>query len=145
MACPANSLPCVSPQSLCLSFARFLTDGAIDFRSISTRFFFDFRSPETLPESPRSVPGASQNSSGTSPDRFAEQLQRNSAKSADGHCRFYTFGLIFEPGRSSKIDEKRARGRKSASGDGVGTDFCVFSRRCRSESVSGPIFGRSDP
>ena len=40
MACPANSLPSVSPRSLCLIFARILPGGAIDYRS----FFYKFRS-----------------------------------------------------------------------------------------------------
>ena len=37
------------------------------------------------------------------------------------------FGTILGPGREPKIDKKRARERKSASGDGAGSDFCRFS------------------
>ena len=36
------------------------------------------------------------------------------------------FGTILGPGRDPKIDKKRARERKSASGDGAGSDFCRF-------------------
>ena len=41
-------------------------------------------------------------------------------------CFFETFGLQVAPGRTPKIDEKRDRGGKSASGDGAGTDFLRF-------------------
>ena len=55
------------------------------------------------------------------------------------------FGTILGPGRDPKIDKKRPRERKSVSGDGVGSDFCRFFVRCRSEWLSGSIFGGSDP
>ena len=47
------------------------------------------------------------------------------------------FGTVFwrfsGPGREPKIDKKRARRRKSATGDGAGSDFCRFFSRTRRE------------
>ena len=88
----------------------FLHDFCRCFRSVFSREKSSRMPPETLREGPRSIPGASQNSPRTSPDRLSEQLQKTNAKSADHLCRICTFGVILGPGQSPNIDQKLSRG-----------------------------------
>ena len=95
--------------------------------------------PETLRESPRSVPGASQNGPSTSPDRLAEQFQNNNAKSALHplrNCYFFAhFGTRPEPPNRPKIVlvPKSERG---------GACFCSFLWRTPFLSNIRSIFTR---
>ena len=77
-------------------------------------------------EGPRSL----QNRSGTLPEHArTKKMQKNRFLPASADVVTFAgdgFGTILGPGRDPKIDKKRARERKSASGDGAGSDFCRF-------------------
>ena len=72
------------------------------------------------------VPGASGIGPGTRPSEEKAKKRFPAAKNPQDFFAAGGFGAILGPGREPQIDQKRARGRKSASGDGAGSDFCRF-------------------
>ena len=78
--------------------------------------------PGESPEPPESL----RDPSGT---HWSEENAKKQVLAAKIPPEFFAgtgFGTILGPGRDPKIDKKRARERKSASGDGAGSDFCRF-------------------
>ena len=78
--------------------------------------------PWGVPGSVWGTPGASRGPFGTLPGEAAKinkKFKRARSPKAS----------ILGPGRDPKIDKKWASGRKSASGDGAGSDFCRFFLR----------------
>ena len=73
----------------------FLHDFCHCFCNVFSREKSSRMPPETLREGPRSIPGASQNGPRTSPDRLAEQLQKNNAKNADHPLEIWYFWAHF--------------------------------------------------
>ena len=72
------------------------------------------------------VPGASGIGPGTRPSEENTKHQFLPAPTDVITFSGHGFSAILGSGREPKIDKKRARGRKSASGDGTGSDFCRF-------------------
>ena len=70
------------------------------------------------------------NRSGTLPERARAKKTQKSDFRPQKNYLCTRFGTVFwrfsGPGREAKIDKKRVRTRKSASGEGAGSDFCRF-------------------
>ena len=88
-----------------------VTDGAVNFRSIFGQFSINFRW--------LSVRFCARRASSK---HFEQDLRKVAAR----NFHFPGVRPFLGPGRSPKIDQKRARDRKSASEDGAGTDFLRF-------------------
>ena len=72
------------------------------------------------------VPGASGSGPGTRPSEGSANKSKNVFPKLRNPSLGTGFGTILGPGREPKIDKKRARERKSASGDGAGNGSCRF-------------------
>ena len=151
MASPANSLPSVSPRSLFLIFGTVLqhwfscgcgfTQGvAQDF----CRCFCNVFSREKIvqnasrnppggsPERPRSLPEQSQNLSRQTLRATSNKIM---PKVLRVFVKFALFGSFWDPAEAPKSTKNGPRAEKVRPETAPEPFFCVFSRRCRSESV----------
>ena len=87
--------------------------------------FLKISDPGGPPEPPESV----RDPSGTRPSEENAKKRFPAAKKSKRYALRDRFWRFSGPGREPKIDKKRARRRKSASGDGAGSDFCRFFSR----------------
>jgi hypothetical protein len=84
--------------------------------------FLKISDPGGPPEPPESV----RDPSGTRPSEENAKKRFPAAKKFKNRPLGAGFWRFSGPGREAKIDKKRARRRKSASGEGAGSDFCRF-------------------
>ena len=91
------------------------------------------------------VPGAS----GIDPGPFRNAPERRKQKKTEKRGpkipQFFSGGRFWDPVGNQKSRKNVPGRQKVRPGTALEPFFCVFLRRCRSESGSGPIFGRSDP
>ena len=96
-------------------------------------------------ESPQSL----QNRSGTNPENTrAKKMQKNSLRSPKKSYFFFqgaVLGRFWDPAGTLKSTKNGPGSEKVRPETAPEAIFVNFSRRCRSEWLSGPIFGRSDP
>ena len=97
----------------------------------------------------RDGPWCLQNASGTHPEHTrATEMQKNGLRSQKGNLKFFqgaVLGRFWDPAGTPKSTKNGPGAEKVRPEAAPKAIFSIFSRRCRSESLSEPIFEGSDP
>ena len=75
---------------------------------------------------------------------FEQDLRKSALQGPTSNMKIEVFGDFWDLAGTQKSTKNQPGAEKVPPETAPEAIFCVFSRRCCSESVSGPIFGRSD-